>query len=67
MRSFNGPKRYLITGTILLSIVAAFFLIGLFWTPYGINSTDSASKLMAPCAEHIFGTDGNGMDALHRS
>ena len=66
MRSFNGPKRYLITGTILLSIVAAFFLIGLFWTPYGINSTDSASKLMAPCAEHIFGTDNLGRDVFSR-
>lgn len=61
-----GPKRYLITGTILLSVVIAFFILSLFWTPYGINETDASAKLLAPCATHIFGTDNLGRDVFSR-
>ena len=66
MRSSTASRRYLYTGGILLSIVLAFFILGLFWTPYGINETDSASKFLAPCAEHIFGTDNLGRDVFSR-
>ena len=66
MNPSANSKKYLIIGTTLIAIVIAFFLIGLVWTPYGINSTDSASKFMAPCAEHIFGTDNLGRDVFSR-
>ena len=59
-------KRYLIMGMTLLGIVLAFFLIGLIWTPYGINDTDAAAKLLAPCADHLFGTDNMGRDVFSR-
>ena len=66
MRSSASSKRYLYIGSALLAIVAVFFIIGLIWTPYGINSTDSASKFIAPCAEHLFGTDNLGRDVFSR-
>lgn len=66
MRPPTASRRYLYTGGILLSIVLAFFLLGLFWTPYGINDTDAASKFIPPCAEHIFGTDNLGRDVFSR-
>lgn len=66
MRSSTASRRYLYTGGTLLSIVLAFFILGLFWTPYGINETDAASKFLAPCAEHIFGTDNLGRDVFSR-
>ena len=66
MKTSSASKRYLYTGAILLAIVTAFFLLGLVWTPYGINSTDSASKFLAPCTGHIFGTDNLGRDVFSR-
>ena len=66
MKKGSSSRGYLITGIALLSVVAAFFLLGLFWTPYGVNATDSASKLMAPCPAHIFGTDNLGRDVFSR-
>ncbi len=66
MNMSSSSRKYLITGTILLSVVAAFFILGLFWTPYGINETDSAAKLLAPCPTHIFGTDNLGRDVFSR-
>lgn len=66
MNMSSASRKYLITGTILLSVVAAFFILGLFWTPYGINETDSASKLLPPCPTHIFGTDNLGRDVFSR-
>ena len=62
----SSSRTYLIIGTALLSIVLAFFLVGLVWTPYSVNSTDSASKLMSPCASHLFGTDNLGRDVFSR-
>ena len=53
-------------GLILLGIVVLAFIISLFWTPYDPEMTDAASKLMAPCIEHPFGTDNFGRDVLSR-
>lgn len=66
MNTTVNSRRYFIIGTVLLSIVVVFFLIGLFWTPYGINATDSGSKLLAPSAQHLFGTDNLGRDVFSR-
>ena len=59
-------KSFYIAGFILLGIVLASFILSLIWTPYDPNATDPASKLMAPCAEHIFGTDNFGRDTVSR-
>ena len=53
-------------GLILLGIVVISFIISLFWTPYEPDATSAASKLMAPCLEHPFGTDNLGRDVLSR-
>jgi len=57
---------FYIAGIVLLGIVVAAFLISLFWTPYAPDATDAASKFLAPCAEHPFGTDNFGRDVLSR-
>ena len=57
---------FYIAGLVLLGIVAAAFLVSLFWTPYAPDATDAASKFLAPCAEHPFGTDNFGRDVLSR-
>ena len=57
---------FYIAGFILLGIVVAAFVISLFWTPYAPDATDAASKFLAPCAEHPFGTDNFGRDVLSR-
>lgn len=62
----SSSRRYLILGVSLVSVVVLFFIVGLFWTPYGANSTDAASKLMAPSAAHLFGTDNFGRDVFSR-
>ena len=53
-------------GLILLGIVVISFIVSLFWTPYEPDATSAASKLMAPCLEHPFGTDNLGRDVLSR-
>lgn len=57
---------FYIAGLVLLGIVVIAFLISLFWTPYAPDATDAASKFLAPCAEHPFGTDNFGRDVLSR-
>jgi len=57
---------FYIAGFILLVIVVVAFVISLFWTPYAPDATDAASKFLAPCAEHPFGTDNFGRDVLSR-
>ena len=59
-------KRFYTVGLILLSVVLAAFLVSLFWTPYDPYATDASSKLLAPSAEHLFGTDNFGRDVLSR-
>lgn len=66
MRRRPNPKIYLVTGIILLSVIAVSFIVGLFWTPYGINATDPAAKLTAPSLQHFFGTDNLGRDVFSR-
>ena len=62
----NGPLRVRLN----LGLLALIFLLGLLApllplhdpvTPYPLN------RLKPPSAEHLFGTDGNGMDVLSRT
>nr|AHF26002.1 peptide ABC transporter, permease protein [uncultured bacterium Contigcl_1565] len=61
-----SSKIFFTAGFILLGIVLGTFIVSLFWTPYDPSATDPASKLMAPSAMHLFGTDNFGRDTLSR-
>ena len=67
-RKLRSPEAsaFYIAGILLLGIVVAAFIVSLFWTPYAPDATDASSKLLAPCAEHPFGTDNFGRDVLSR-
>ncbi len=59
-------RKYYITGFIMLGIILLMLLMSFIWTPYSPEATDASSKLLAPCAEHIFGTDNLGRDLFSR-
>ena len=67
-KKFKSPEAsvFYIAGLILLGIVVLSFIVSLFWTPYDLEATDAAAKLMGPCMEHPFGTDNFGRDVLSR-
>ena len=67
-RKLRSPEAsaFYVAGILLLGIVVAAFIVSLFWTPYAPDATDASSKLLAPCAEHPFGTDNFGRDVLSR-
>lgn len=57
------------TARIGLFIVVAVILLGVFApviAPYDPVTANAALARMAPCAEHIFGTDASGMDIFSR-
>lgn len=62
----SQAKKFYITGSILLGIIFLCFLVSLFWTPWDPEATDATSKLLAPSAQHIFGTDNFGRDVFSR-
>ncbi len=56
-------------GTFGFAIVMICFLVGVFANfiaPYGYNEQVLAARLMAPSAQHWFGTDNLGRDLLSR-
>ena len=55
-----------ILGAVLVGLVAAFVIIGIFYTPYDPNEMNSALKNAAPTFSHPFGTDNFGRDILSR-
>ena len=67
-RKLRSPEAsaFYIAGILLLGIVVVAFIVSLFWTPYAPDATDASSKLLAPCADHPFGTDNFGRDVLSR-
>ncbi len=56
----------LIAGSILAATVIIPALIGLFWTPYNIETMDNALKLAGSSAAHPMGCDNFGRDILSR-
>lgn len=57
------------TARIGLVIVVAVILLGVFApviAPYDPVTANASHSRMAPCAEHIFGTDASGMDIFSR-
>ncbi|WP_243182334.1 ABC transporter permease [Anaerocolumna cellulosilytica] len=55
-----------VVGVVLVSLVALFVLIGIFYTPYDPNEMNSTLKNAAPTFSHPFGTDNFGRDILSR-
>ncbi len=55
-----------IIGIILTALVVIPALIGIFWTPYGIDSMDAGLKMAGPSLLHPMGCDNFGRDILSR-
>ncbi len=53
-------------GLLILLIVVIIALIGPYIAPYPYEVTDPTAKFMAPCREHLFGTDHLGRDVFSR-
>lgn len=53
-------------GLILVMLVIFCGLFGAWIAPYSASQIDVPSRLMAPSAEHLFGTDKLGRDVLSR-
>lgn len=61
----HRSKKFMV-GIIMMSVILAFVLVGLFYTPYDPNEMDASIKNMAPSLQHWFGTDNFGRDILSR-
>lgn len=62
----KAPNYNLIFGCTLTGLVIATIILGMFWTPYEPSAMDAAARGVAPCAEHLLGTDNMGRDILSR-
>lgn len=51
---------------IMMSVILAFVLVGIFYTPYDPNEMNASIKNMPPSFSHWFGTDNFGRDILSR-
>ncbi len=60
MKVLKNPKGRL--GVILVGIVIAAAVFAPYITPYELDAYDVANGLAKPSAEHILGTDKNGID-----
>lgn len=56
-----------ILGFLLTGLIVALALLSLVWTPYDINATDAAARLLPPSLLHPFGTDSMGRDVFSRA
>ena len=67
-KTYRSPdaSTFYSVGIVLLAFVVLTFIVSLFATPYSPDATDAASKLLAPCPAHPFGTDNFGRDVLSR-
>ncbi|MET8001750.1 ABC transporter permease [Nonomuraea glycinis] len=58
--------RFAATGAVLIVVVAAAALLAPWLAPYPEDAVDPVNALLAPGAEHWFGTDQAGRDVLTR-
>lgn len=54
----------LAVGTLLVGALLLAAALSLLWTPYAVEGTDMAQRLLLPNAHHWLGTDANGRDVL---
>ncbi len=66
MIRFQSYSLFLILGGIFVGTVVFISLLACFYLPDNAFATDSATKLAAPSASHIFGCDHEGRDVLSR-
>ncbi|WP_342471899.1 nickel transporter permease [Metasolibacillus sp. FSL H7-0170] len=64
-RSFRKSKSALI-GTAIVIFFVLLAILGPFIAPQGINDQNLSQRLLAPSAEHWFGTDDLGRDIFSR-
>lgn len=62
LKILKNPKGRL--GVILVGIVALSAIFAPYLTPYELDDYDIANGLAKPSAEHLLGTDKNGIDIL---
>lgn len=62
LKVLKNPKGRL--GVILVGIVALTAIFAPYLTPYELDDYDVANGLAKPSAEHLLGTDKNGIDIL---
>lgn len=62
LKILKNPKGRL--GVILVGIVALAAIFAPYLTPYELDDYDIANGLAKPSAEHLLGTDKNGIDIL---
>ena len=55
-----------ILGIVLTAIVVVPAIIGIFWTPYGIDAMNNSLKMAGCSLAHPFGCDNFGRDTLSR-
>lgn len=61
----RGAKR-VVVGAAMASVVLLLVLVSFFYTPWDPDKTNLTARLVAPCAEHLFGTDHLGRDIFSR-
>ncbi|MFJ1601217.1 ABC transporter permease [Streptomyces sp. NPDC088261] len=66
-QAVRAPRRRrsatLITGGVLVGVIAALAVVSFFWLPYSLDDT-SGTRLAGPGASHLLGTDKLGRDLL---
>ncbi len=59
-------NRLAMVGLVMITLIVLVSLLAPFIAPYGLDEQNARNRLMAPCAEHIFGTDNYGRDIFTR-
>ncbi len=59
-------NRLAMVGLVVILIVVMLSILAPLIAPYGLDEQNARNRLLAPCAEHWFGTDNYGRDILTR-
>lgn len=59
-------NRLAMVGLVMITLIVLVSLLAPLIAPYGLDEQNARNRLMAPCAEHIFGTDNYGRDIFTR-
>ena len=57
---------YVLIGGIIMGLVLAMIILGIFWMPYEPTKMNAAEKLQGISLRHIMGTDNMGRDVFSR-
>jgi peptide/nickel transport system permease protein len=66
LRAWTRRSPLAAAGILLLGAFAVVAILAPWIMPYDPVAADAGAVLQAPSAEHLFGTDANGMDVLSR-